>query len=371
MQKVVKEFNEKVPDKIASYKYVTQRDLDEWNFEASKNTAKVIELLIQMYQRQHQPIPISRDASFDEKEWEPSDEGEYKGHTKNGVKHGHGSFKYKDGSRYDGEWKENRKHGLGVQVWIIPDKKYEGDWEDGKQRGYGTCIESATGKIYHGQWDDDKRHGWGRETWTKSSPNYGEVYEGEWEDNKRRGFCSHVAKDGDKYIGEWYQETDTDLRALGYPHGHGRLTCNKYKYVYEGEFKKGIRHGYGKIIEENGDTYEGEWVADKKDGHGTFIPADFKHTKTPKTTVMYVGHWKVNRREGKGVSTCADGTVYDGDWFNNKKHGKGVEMDPKGNKFEGHWVEDKRDGEGTLHKNGKTVKQHYHDGVLQHQLWPF
>ncbi len=31
---------------------------------------------------------------------------------------------------------------------------------------------------------------------------------------------------------------------------------------YEGEFKKDLRTGYGKMIYSNGDIYEGEWLAD-------------------------------------------------------------------------------------------------------------
>uniref|UniRef100_A0A7S4JUW5 Uncharacterized protein n=1 Tax=Guillardia theta TaxID=55529 RepID=A0A7S4JUW5_GUITH len=39
---------------------------------------------------------------------------------------------------------------------------------------------------------------------------------------------------------------------------------------YDGAFKAGRRHGYGKFTWANGDTYEGDWLDDVQEGIGKF-----------------------------------------------------------------------------------------------------
>ena len=60
--------------------------------------------------------------------------------------------------------------------------------------------------------------------------------------------------------------------------------------MYKGDYKAGVRQGQGKEINEKGDSYEGAFNRDKKDG--------------------------------KGVQTIAsNGTKYEGTFFNDVKHG--------------------------------------------------
>ena len=41
-----------------------------------------------------------------------------------------------DGSKYEGEWKEDKQHGQGIET--CPDGiSYEGSYVDGKKNGYG------------------------------------------------------------------------------------------------------------------------------------------------------------------------------------------------------------------------------------------
>ena len=52
--------------------------------------------------------------------------------------------------------------------------------------------------------------------------------------------------------------------------------------------------------------YDGEWKANKADGHGTIRFADGEE---------YDGEWKADKREGHGKYTFADGEVdHDGMW---------------------------------------------------------
>ena len=53
---------------------------------------------------------------------------------------GKGTFNYKDGSTYVGEWKDSEKHGHGVFTWPSTGpshNKYDGNWVKGKQHGQG------------------------------------------------------------------------------------------------------------------------------------------------------------------------------------------------------------------------------------------
>jgi hypothetical protein len=86
-----------------------------------------------------------------------------------------GVFTYPDGTTYEGEWKDNRRHGHGV--WTRPDGTvYVGEWENDKPHGQGT-LTWPTGKKFTGEWINGKRHGSGIEI----SPDGTKLY-GEWED---------------------------------------------------------------------------------------------------------------------------------------------------------------------------------------------
>ena len=48
--------------------------------------------------------------------------------------------------------------------------------------------------------------------------------------------------------------------------------------MYEGEWKDGQSHGYGKIKFTNGDVYEGEWKDNQKYDHGKATCVERRHT---------------------------------------------------------------------------------------------
>lgn len=52
--------------------------------------------------------------------------------------------------------------------------------------------------------------------------------------------------------------------------GRGRFTWADDGDVYEGEFKADKREGRGKFTFASGNVYEGEWKAGKKEGRGRF-----------------------------------------------------------------------------------------------------
>ena len=77
----------------------------------------------------------------------------YNGNWSNGVINGKGKFLYQDGSYYEGEFVNGKKCGYGVYKWDN-DKYYEGKWKNDKQNGYG--IYHDKNKIIKGIWIDGK-----------------------------------------------------------------------------------------------------------------------------------------------------------------------------------------------------------------------
>jgi hypothetical protein len=96
-------------------------------------------------------------------------------------------------------------------------------------------------------------------------------------------------------------------------------------------------------------------------------PEKFKllqHLQNPDTYLFeihydygYKGEMKDGKRNGKGISRNADGTVYDGYWKNDIKEGNGIFTWPNGLKFEGLFSNNLRNGTGVMHMgNGQILK---------------
>ena len=55
---------------------------------------------------------------------------------------GQGIFTFVYGDIYEGEWKENEKHGHG-RITYANGSAYEGEWKNDKKHGYGKTIEEG------------------------------------------------------------------------------------------------------------------------------------------------------------------------------------------------------------------------------------
>ena len=80
----------------------------------------------------------------------------------------------------------------------------------------------------------------------------------------------------------------------------------QYGFNYMGDIKDGKRHGTGKFIYQNGDTYDGEWVNDLKEGEGTYTYKNDSHT--------YIGSFLKNEFNGWGTLNIIGGGKYEGEW---------------------------------------------------------
>ena len=109
---------------------------------------------------------------------------------------GKGTFKWKDGSTYTGEFKDSSIHGTGVYLWS-DGRRYEGEWAMNKMQGHGIFT-WPDGRIYNGQYWEDKKHGHGTFTWPD-----GKKYIGAWLNGMQHGEGVFVSSKGKERKGEW------------------------------------------------------------------------------------------------------------------------------------------------------------------------
>jgi hypothetical protein len=85
-----------------------------------------------------------------------------------------------DGSKYNGEYKEDKPNGTGCYIWC-DGEKYDGEWRDGKFNGKGIKT-LPDGTIFDGKWLEGKPNGPG----TCNYPD-GATYNGEWKNGQPHG----------------------------------------------------------------------------------------------------------------------------------------------------------------------------------------
>lgn len=211
------------------------------------------------------------------------------------MKNGKGSCGGEHGDMYEGEWKDNKRHGVGTGL-MQDGRRYDGEWENDMRSGFGIFrwpINYAKngGDLYAGNWKEDQRHGEGIYIWAD-----GTKYEGQWKEGKREGFGSVVWPDGRRYEGEYKDGKMSGKGTFCWPDGS----------VYVGEYKDGKRHGEGTYTYSTmmGGVYTGQWRNGMRDGWGKLVKNDGE---------MYQGVWKFNCPFG-GVLTKKDGTVIEKFW---------------------------------------------------------
>ena len=139
---------------------------------------------------------------------------------------------YEDHIYYEGEWKYNRKEGIGIE------KYQDGGW-------------------YQGEFKNGFKHGIGIYFW-----NDGSKYEGEWENNLLEGYGIYKFSDGCICSGYWHSNQ---------MNGFGKFTYPNVK-CYLGYFKKDKKNGFGLIFWfKEKKAFDGYWKNNKQDGLGKFI----------------------------------------------------------------------------------------------------
>ena len=165
---------------------------------------------------------------------------------------------------------------------------YVGEEIDGKRHGQGT-VTYSNGKKYVGEFKNGKKHGQGTQTWSN-----GKKYVGEFKNGKRNGQGTMTYSDGRKYVGGVKN---------GRWHGKGVSTAldgQRWYTLYDGEWKKGNKHGQGKLvvtkIDDDG-TLLGKWGIGK--WKGLTVIGEFKNNR----------FWNVQSYNDKGEQNTLSCTL--------------------------------------------------------------
>ena len=108
------------------------------------------------------------------------EDGEYYGQIKDGLPHGKGEYKYKNGDEYKGFFKKGLYDGHGVKK-TRNGESYSGYWKNNKRDGKGKYTFS-NGDYYDGEFKEDMFNGKGILVYINGNKTYGT-----WKNNKRNG----------------------------------------------------------------------------------------------------------------------------------------------------------------------------------------
>mmetsp|Transcript_1700 Transcript_1700/g.3664 ORF Transcript_1700/g.3664 Transcript_1700/m.3664 type:complete len:684 (+) Transcript_1700:94-2145(+) len=149
--------------------------------------------------------------------------------------------------------------------------------------------------------------------------------------------------------------TGVVLRTTGMPHGLGRMVYEEDGRIFEGDWRHGRWHGYGKATFSNGDAYDGEYKFDQRHGKGVYKWADGR---------IFDGQFSEDKRHGHGIFTWPDGAVYDGDFVNGQRQGHGKYRFADGGEYVGSWHGGRYSGFGTCTwEDGRRYRGEWRNGM--------
>ncbi|KAG2381105.1 uncharacterized protein HKW66_Vig0204780 [Vigna angularis] len=255
---------------------------------------------------------------------------------------------YPNGDVYEGEFRRGKCCGSGVYYYSMSGR-YEGDWVEGKYDGFG--VETwAKGSRYRGQYRQGLRHGFGVYRFYT-----GDVYAGEWASGQSHGCGVHTCEDGSRYVGEF---------KWGVKHGLGHY---HFSFVDYGNFLLMDHVLVAVLCLACGNFFRLNllllsWVVlvYKKE---VSAPKDRISFKGMQLTKFGAPSWMLDLEYG--FLSFKNGDTYAGEYFADKMHGYGVYSFANGHCYEGSWHEGKRQGIGMYaFRNGETQSGHWQNGVI-------
>ncbi len=192
---------------------------------------------------------------------------------------------------YKGNLLAGKYHGEGEVGHCLGDV-YKGAFQNGLKEGAFTMSNSKLNRSFVGNFKDNKRHGHGVAISSDGK------YEGQYRNGVWHGYGKQIDYNSRKtYVGEWVK---------GLREGLGNETSNNGQNVYIGSWKKNQKHGFGRYDDPNG-SYEGEYKNGLRHGHGKFTSKKYR--------TIYEGDFVNNKREGQGLFYREDDQItYNGTW---------------------------------------------------------
>ena len=114
--------------------------------------------------------------------------------------------------------------------------------------------------IFYGQFDSKKNQKVGRGKLVNRET--GGLYEGYFRDDIPFGIGRIILQNGD-----YYEGFTQNMK----PEGKGLLVVNEGKYIFNGEFKNGLKHGIGEEQRENGVLIKGSFKNNILDNNMTIL----------------------------------------------------------------------------------------------------
>lgn len=241
--------------------------------------------------------------------------------TFNGTRRdGHGHWQHPKGEVYDGEYIDNRQHGLGMYLFTETRKCYIGNWFKGKMNGEGVYYFNRERTVfYYGNYTEDQKNGDGyymyesgimtTQVWdmgrlvSEQETKPEEVVEVAL---RIRTLTNSVRAVTMRELGE--HVVPSEIRTFQFPSGA----------TYTGQYSGTKKHGQGYWLHPEGDRYEGQFECNKHNGWGVYIigPSGKK----------YVGEWRDGKMDGVGVYffNSQETEYFVGVYRNDVKHGIGM-----------------------------------------------
>ncbi|KAL4509139.1 hypothetical protein ABPG72_018070 [Tetrahymena utriculariae] len=229
-------------------------------------------------------------------------------------------------NKYEGEMKNNKKHGKGFAKNLLGDVIF-GVWENDKYIDKGV--------VYY-QYGDivDKRNNGFIQFWKKEQA----ILEGVYIDDQK-------TIQGNYYI------QGNDLKTTyknGYLQGYSEIYYKDNEAIYKGNLKDNIKVGYGEMFWKEGQIFKGNFKNNQVDGLGQFILQEGSE---------YFGQVKANKFDGYGKLYWNIGSYYEGQWVNHQKQGYGKYYDSYNDSlYEGMFSQNSQEGEGILKQQNGTIK---------------
>lgn len=345
---------------------------------------------------------------------------------------GEGVYVERDGSRYEGEWKDGKRHGKGQLVYTNGVTK-KGFWEAGNYKGQDFFDSNGLYDLLGKHKDSEEI----KSASNKQKDGYQQIhlaydhFQYIFNNNKLRfyfndyGYLYKVAvnKSGFGEVSHPLTEKVTPYSDQNYVAYIMGSPYKKYTYrtgstwlyrdkkfdlrirfdkdgimdgidvtvndedilihAEQGICKTGnCQDGFGELVSEVG-RYVGKFKDGKFDGQGTMYYASGGYYKGGFSEGMregrgtyiwsdnskYIGSWKNNQKHGVGSMHYQNKSRYEGQWYQDQRHGKGSMYYPNGEHYIGDWSYNSQTGKGTLYKtNGQKQTGIWENGRLKTAL---
>jgi len=140
------------------------------------------------------------------------------------------------------------------------------------------------------------------------------MYDGGWKDKAAEGYGVMKWQNGDRYEGDW---------VAGLREGKGKYLSKATGGKYEGEYAADLKEGSGKYTFANGDSYDGQWKAGLRHGQGTYTWKEKNENTEEDEYNRYSGDWEEGVKQGQGKFTYHNGDVFTGPYVGGNRHGAG------------------------------------------------